>query len=500
MSIRKLNLVMTYPVKWGEWEVMYNFVQNFYDALGRDRFRDRFDASYDNGTIVMRSDNGFSKEWLMYIGASTKRDGDHEYAGKFGEGFKVASLVALRDMGIGVCMESRDWKLTVIEAVDEIDGRPVKVLAYNIEERPYAEDAVLTLSGASQKHYDQLFSQINMFYYEENGRFGRCIAKGDGYAVYTAKRSPNETRTWGGVFINLQFRVSLSIPIYFCLHSYPVPGDDRERDELPYMILKSAIRKVISYLKPFEALEVLEIYKARWLDHFSRSGEYNFDWEAVFSDLIDIICSDEAALSAFQKKHSAGLVAESYWQFYSKHKKKMAYEWFRHSEYSKRRRVYQEFRRLGISDIYTLCLDNGGFEEETLPDESQLERIRILETIAEEYFGSIICYDRLPECRLIQNVRSPLAGKAECRKTELKRYNHIGLRVVSDIHTVYILEKYLEEESLCAVLPVYMHELLHQYGGDSSVQFRKALLRMNEIIIAYRKEILEFDKKWKQTF
>lgn len=33
MAIRKLNLVMSYPINWGLYTVMNNFVQNFYDAI-----------------------------------------------------------------------------------------------------------------------------------------------------------------------------------------------------------------------------------------------------------------------------------------------------------------------------------------------------------------------------------------------------------------------------------------------------------------------------------
>ena len=70
MEIRKLNLVMSYPVQWSLYQVMDNFVQNFYDAVGSERFMEHFEFEYSNGTIVLRSDVGFSKEWLYFMGAS----------------------------------------------------------------------------------------------------------------------------------------------------------------------------------------------------------------------------------------------------------------------------------------------------------------------------------------------------------------------------------------------------------------------------------------------
>ncbi len=496
MAVRKLNMVMTYPVNWGEYEVMDNFVQNFYDALGMDRFSDRFHASFENGTIVMKSDVGFSKDWLFYIGASTKRDGNRKHAGKFGEGFKIAALVAMRDMGLGVCMESRDWKMTVTEADDTIDGKPVKVLAYDIVERPYEETSVLTLTCATQEHYDELFGMINHFYYESNGYFGRCIAKGENYAVYTAVKTPNDKRIFGGLFLNLQHRESFSVPSYFCLHSYDVPGDDRDRGSLPYWIVIDAVREVINYLTPEESLEVLELYRSYWFDYYGRNGIPRFNWHYVLSDLIKNISSDRDALMRFQEKYSSSLVAESCWALYSPHKKAIAHEWFRRSDYSERRRVGSVFVRLGIIDLYTLCFENGGFEEVTLPNERQKKRVDILRNIAGKFFHNIICYDELPECQIILNAKSPLAGKADSYKEKDMYYNSIGLRVVLRIRRVYLLDRYIEEDSLVTVLPVYIHELLHQYGGDSSVQFRRALIKMNEIIAENRKEILGFESEW----
>ena len=62
MALRKLNLVMTYPVHWSLYMVMSNFVQNFYDAIGKEDFIKNFyyeftkiyvnRAIYDKSAIV----------------------------------------------------------------------------------------------------------------------------------------------------------------------------------------------------------------------------------------------------------------------------------------------------------------------------------------------------------------------------------------------------------------------------------------------------------------
>lgn len=44
----------------------------------------------------------------------------------------------------------------------------------------------------------------------------------------------------------------------------------------------------------------------------------------------------------------------------------------------------------------------------------------------------------------------------------------------------FVQSHILQKDSFGRALTVYSHELLHQYGGDQSMQFRKALLLMNK--------------------
>ncbi len=103
---------------------MRDLLQNFYDAVGAGQWHNRFSHRLDGDMLVMKAaDTGFSYDWLVRIGASTKRDSDGKYAGYFGEGFKIASLCALRDYGWKIEMASRDWELEVVTGEVEIDGR-----------------------------------------------------------------------------------------------------------------------------------------------------------------------------------------------------------------------------------------------------------------------------------------------------------------------------------------------------------------------------------------
>ena len=96
MKSVSVNIVMTYPVHWTKYQVLRDFVQNFYDSVGHIDWRQRFCYEYNNSVIYMWIKNvSFNYEWLMHIGASTKTGHSKEYAGFFGEGFKIASLCGI---------------------------------------------------------------------------------------------------------------------------------------------------------------------------------------------------------------------------------------------------------------------------------------------------------------------------------------------------------------------------------------------------------------------
>lgn len=135
-----LHLVFEYPVRWSKFQIFRDFIQNFFDAIGSAGFHDRFTYGLSNaGLTMVAADVGFCHEWLIPIGASTKRtppdasradSSESVFAGHFGEGFKIAALCALRDFGWQVEMASRDWELRVVCRPTTIESRPISALAY----------------------------------------------------------------------------------------------------------------------------------------------------------------------------------------------------------------------------------------------------------------------------------------------------------------------------------------------------------------------------------
>ncbi len=74
-KIVPLNLILDYPVAWSRYKALRDLVQNFYDAVGCRAWQERFSHSLEDGVLYLRArDVGFSYDWLVPIGASTKRE------------------------------------------------------------------------------------------------------------------------------------------------------------------------------------------------------------------------------------------------------------------------------------------------------------------------------------------------------------------------------------------------------------------------------------------
>ena len=144
-TIIPLNLIYDYPVNWSRFKTLRDFVQNFFDAVGWQNWSTRFSFEIANNTLTLRAtDIGFSYDWLLHIGASTKREGNH--AGYFGEGFKIASLCATRDHGWNVALSSQNWSLKVCSSPILVDDRTQSSLAYEIDTQgKSSHDTVMSL-------------------------------------------------------------------------------------------------------------------------------------------------------------------------------------------------------------------------------------------------------------------------------------------------------------------------------------------------------------------
>lgn len=84
-----LTISKEYVSNWGVWESARELLQNVNDSLNKS-------VSYDERSINISSFDGKIDKKYLILGNTTKRD-DKKTIGKYGEGFKLAILVLLRE-------------------------------------------------------------------------------------------------------------------------------------------------------------------------------------------------------------------------------------------------------------------------------------------------------------------------------------------------------------------------------------------------------------------
>lgn len=496
MKLEKLNLVMSYPVNWSVFMVMRDYIQNFYDAVGWERFGTSFAYDYNRETkkLEMCANRDFSMDWLTYIGASSKRaELSGRQIGRFGEGFKIASLVALRDFGWDIVMRSRNWKIHVTEAEDMIDGVQVKVLAYETEETEFFPGAVLMLGNVNGDQAAVFDEALGDFYYKENPNFGEIIAEREDYAIYYPQKGGKFEKD-GALYAGRLRRAPLSAPLIICSHTYRPDRDGRERDEFRNRQVRECVSEVIAKISPDTAGKILRTIENSW----SRAGgksKFFFQWGDMVPDLIWRMFQSKREVECFKQEYGERVIADFPTERYG-NRRKLALVWLHKNEkFRNRRLVFHTFQWLGIDELEQLCEENGGYERVRTANEREQKYLAILKSIALDIFRDYICYDELPECRVITSSAIN-EGSACVHKISGGKKNFLGLKADYEIRTVQLKVELFAKGQFAEAVAVYMHELLHQFGGDGSKNFRRAIGAMALQMLKEAERLAEYQKKW----
>ncbi len=494
-----LNVVMTYPVKWNPYKIINNYVQNFYDALGPHEFQRSFHYEYSDGTLMMSSDRGFAKEWLYYMGASTKRGNGTKYAGGFGEGFKIAALTSIRDFGLSVDMESRDWTLRAVRVPGEIDGQAVEFLAYETGSRPFQENALLRLGNVPEDFLTDVEYVISHFYYEGNPLFGKCLAQAEDYAIYEAVQNPRNRQAFGHVFASYQKRNTIYVPLVICNHRYKPDEDDRDRDDLSSYQTQQCIIEVFRKLDAQTSLNILRYFRSVWKG-WEKRGYHRMDWIPVMHVLIWNIRSTPLVVKQFQEEYLSQLIIRDQERHEQDvNRRRMALWWFQQNPIrTQYHQVHDVFLPLGVKTICQLCEEMDGYTAERDPDSTESEQIRILRTAAQDILGDLIVVHPWPGCRILLNEKAPVAGYTKIIRHRGKK-NRYGLQVTAKADYVYLQSWLLEHGTFGNAFATYAHELLHAYGGDTSIHFHKALYYMNQLIIRKMDRFACYKECWEHV-
>lgn len=488
MNSVSVNIVMTYPVHWTKYQVLRDFVQNFYDAAGYEEWRDRFQYKYENNELSMWLDDvSFNYEWLLHIGASTKTSHPDGYAGFFGEGFKIASLCAYRDMQWDIRMMSNDWLIDVTDIEQYIDNTPVRMLAYNIVSIEKTNQTKLILNNITSYDYDMFKVILDSFFSSDNPIMGRKLWQGRAGAVYIRSRKEinhelpytSEYGRKGAVFCGYQMLGTNPFDLVVCLHNYD--KTDRERRNLYTFEVIRVFEKISQYVDPMCAMEMLEKMKRYWNTYPHRRIDIH-SWSGTIDTLIMKVSYSSEVTNKFVHKYDNLLCLKRINSIPEKNRRWQARSWL--EQQSKQYRLVKDtFKLLGYPLLEEECEKYGGFVIDDGPNSLQEQCFAVLEDVCKNVFQGFFDFKRMPERKIIQNRRASYHGMAVIYKKKEHPYNIKGIRIRYDIGRIYLKSEVFTESGYYDALSTYMHEMCHMFGGDSSASFSQALTMAIEILM-----------------
>ena len=238
-EIIRLNILRGYAVSWDARTLVRDFVQNFFDST--DDF-EGIAIVVDRKTKSVRISGPaeFDLDYLRFVGATTKAGGG--FAGQFGEGFKIAVLVALRDFDLRIVAGSKDWRIEpAFEEVRLGDGVEQElVYRYRMDEG--SGGSFLELKNCTKSILDHFARVAEAFECRANPHLGERLFTVRGVRLYRAASGK------GAVYLAKQRRGSVVLPFAFCLDALPeIPRDRDRRDLRPKhvtMIVKEVARRM----------------------------------------------------------------------------------------------------------------------------------------------------------------------------------------------------------------------------------------------------------------
>lgn len=504
--IMPLNIVTTYPVRWTKYKVFRDFIQNFYDSVGYLQWEERFHYAYNDKVLSMWvEDTNFSYEWLMHIGASTKTADSFANAGYFGEGFKIASLCAIRDYGWTLKMSSGNWELSVISQEQRIDDRKVSMLAYDIKERENENCSCLEITNITEEDFAIFGSSLNGFYYPENPMMGEKLWEGREGAVYTRSSNPYPERLpythdfgrRGSVFCAYQLLGSNPFDLVVCLHRYK--KEDRERNSLYTFDVVRIFKEIAYYIDSFGAMRMLEKMRRYWNAKPKRRIDIH-SWNPVISSLIEKISRSQEMSKCFCEKYPNLLALPDIITIRDRNRRGQARAWLsgQNKEYLL---VQAGFKKLGYKTLEDMCEEAGGFVANDSANEQERKGFEVLENLIEElYSGFFEWRQTFPERKIIVNEQASYHGMAKVYRKNRHLLNCKGIAIRYEIGEIYLKKSIFSRNSYYNAVATYVHEFCHEFGGDSSHSFSLGLTFAMEILLASTKVLETYRKRWETIF
>lgn len=505
MKILSVNIVMTYPVHWSKYQVLRDFTQNFYDAVGYNAWSKSLCYDYKDKELSIKViGETFNYEWLMHIGASTKTNNSNEYAGFFGEGFKIASLCAYRDYKWEIQMMSDDWQIGVTDIEKSIDNRLVNMLAYNLSSVERVNETKLILKNISIEDYKLFRAILDSFYCPDNPIMGKLLWKGNEGAVFSRSKNPiNDylpvTRDFGkkgAVFCGYQMLGTNPFDLVVCLHNYK--KEDRERRSLYSFNVIDVFEEIVRYVDSECAMIMLEKMRRYWNTYPQKRIDIH-SWSDTIDKLIRKVACSHVVRESFVKKYNNLLCLKKVYSIDEKNRRWQARAWL-DRQGKKYILAKNTFTVLGYPTLEEECEKYGGFVVDENVDDLQKRCFMVLEDVCKKVFSGFFAFDIIPERRIINNSHAVYHGMAVTYKKKNPVLNSKGIRIRYDIGKLYLKSEIFTSGGYYDGLSTYIHEMCHSFGGDASASFSQALTFATELLMENQEEVVNGKHKWNQIF
>ena len=310
----KLGVAADYPVHWTFERILRDLIQNFYDSIGYEHFGKEFHYEYHKDDdwgeyqLTMSTEgHPFHYEWLIYIGGSTKTGKPEQYAGKYGEGFKICML-SLMKLGItDITMHSQDWQIHPCLYEERIDGTPVSMVGYRYEMVEADNQTTLVIRGIPPENRNDLEEGLLHFFYPENPLFGEKLGEGETYILYRGNGTPVPCRqdlTFSGIlYLNYLARGRLSLPFFVMLTDKdPENTDSRKRKILPQYRVWENMYRLARRMSPEDSLNFLIALQKKWNDLPESKDDFK-TWYYVICQLVRNVASSEEQATRFREAY-----------------------------------------------------------------------------------------------------------------------------------------------------------------------------------------------------
>lgn len=499
VSLVPLNIATDYPINWEFKRILRDLIQNFYDAIGYEKFDEEFlynwKGNQSGGIDIEMKTYGhpFNYEWLAYVGGSTKTDSPGDYIGMYGEGFKMCML-CLERLGWGrVTMESQTWKIEPCRYAEEIEDKKICMLGYELSEREDDGWTKLTLCNVPRYYHGLLSEALLDFFYPQNLLFGEKLYETDEYAIYNRSdvKVPckNYTTINGILYCNFLARGRLPFGVILLERKDMRKKDSRKREVLEDYEVKESIYHLFERMNAQASFIMLEKMEEYWVDMPKKMVDVD-TWYYAICQLVRNVSKDGKWVEIFKEKYNDLVYIERKSTDGTRNQLiEQTNKWYLKNKHG--RMVNPIFRLLGASSLVKeyQSIRVVLFE---VPSETEMNYIRILFLLVETIFPYKL-YDEKPIVVIQKDA------KVKCSPLLFARKIYGGQRNDS---RVYQLDKLVmshedfERGKFVGTLLKFADILIHAYGTTRNAKVNVLLTHFGAACVKHRKILSEYAEVW----